>query len=103
MVKENVIFENGEDSYFLTSKSNKKGQTRTSLQTKSIEILENEVAKNLLATPSSMPSEKSNRETQSVPNGVSVSLSENTREMLEEGGKGISLLNEKLQKKKKSE
>ena len=59
MVKENVIFKNGENSYFLISKSKKKGQTRTSLQTKSIEILENEVAENLLPTPFSMPSEKS--------------------------------------------
>ena len=41
------------------------------------------------------------RETQSVPNGASASLSKNTREMLEEGGKGISFLDEKLQKNEK--
>ena len=89
LVKENVIFENGEDSYFLTSKSKKKGQTKTSLQVKSSDILENEVAEDLLATPSSMPSEKSDRETQSVPHGSSASLSKNTREMLEERVKVI--------------
>ena len=103
MVKENVIFENGEDSYFLTSKSKKKGQTKTSLQVKSSDILENEVAEDLLATPSSMPSEKSDRETQSFPHGASASLSKNTREMLEESGKGNSFHDDEvnLQKNEK--
>eukprot|EP00112_Aurelia_sp_Birch-Aquarium-sp1_P020505 Seg53.9 transcript_id=Seg53.9/GoldUCD/mRNA.D3Y31 product="hypothetical protein" protein_id=Seg53.9/GoldUCD/D3Y31 len=84
MVKENVIFENGEDSHFLTSKSKKKGQTKTSLQATSTKTLENEVAQDLLATPSSMPLEKSDKETERVSNGASASLSENTRETLEE-------------------
>ena len=107
MVKENVIFENGEDSYFLTSKSKKKGQTKTSLQVKSSVILENEVAEDLLATPSSMPLERLDRETPSetpsVSHGARASLSENA-EMLEENCNGNSFHDdeETLQKMKKS-
>ena len=108
MVKENVIFENGEDSYFLTSKSKKKGQTKTSLQVKSNVILENEVAEDLLATPSSMPLERLDRETPSetpsVSHGARASLSENA-EMLEENCNGNSFHDdeETLQKNEKEQ
>eukprot|EP00112_Aurelia_sp_Birch-Aquarium-sp1_P013358 Seg2833.6 transcript_id=Seg2833.6/GoldUCD/mRNA.D3Y31 product="ATP-dependent DNA helicase PIF1" protein_id=Seg2833.6/GoldUCD/D3Y31 len=76
------------------------GQTITSRTF--YKTLENEVAEDLLATPSSMPSEKSDKESERLPNGASASLSENTRETLEESGKGLSFLHDlKLQKNEK--